>query len=119
MIDNLFLRVIIVCMRLGEVVQQLRKEKGLSQTELAQKIGKSMRLITYFERGVAGVSLDTLYKIAEALGVSVSELFIRAEEKFQDPEVTILMNRIEDLPEEDRAVVLDLIATYLAHKRKK
>jgi transcriptional regulator with XRE-family HTH domain len=55
-------------MRLGRVVQQSRKEKGLSQNEFT----KSMRFITYFERGVIGVSLDTFYKIAEVFGASVS-----------------------------------------------
>jgi transcriptional regulator with XRE-family HTH domain len=106
-------------MELGKVVQQLRKERGLTQTELAQKIGKSMRLITYFERGIIEISLDTLYKIADALEVSVCELFIRSEEESQDAKLKILMYRVEDLPEEDRALALDLIATYLAHKEKK
>jgi transcriptional regulator with XRE-family HTH domain len=119
MIDNLFLRIIIVYMRLGKVVQQLRKEKGLTQTELAQKIGKSMRLITYFERGVANVSLDTLYDIAKALDVPVSEIFLRSENKLQDPNITLLMSQVEELSSKDQAVILDIIATYLAHKKKK
>lgn len=105
-------------MKLGEVVQKLRKEKKLTQKEFASLIGKSERLVTYFERGIINVSLDTLYEMARVLGVSVSELFLRCEEKFQDPNITILMNRVEELPKEDQAVILDIISTYLAHKRK-
>jgi len=106
-------------MELGKVIKKLRKEKGLTQKELAQKIGKSERLITYFERGVARVSLDTLYDIAKALDVSVSEIFLQSEEKFQDPNITLLMSRVEELSSKDQAVILDIISTYLAHKKKK
>jgi transcriptional regulator with XRE-family HTH domain len=110
---------IIASMEIGKVVKKLRKEKGLTQTELAQKIGKSMRLITYFERGVANVSLDTLYDIAKALDVPVSEIFLRSENKLQDPNITLLMSQVEELSSKDQAVILDIIATYLAHKKKK
>jgi transcriptional regulator with XRE-family HTH domain len=105
-------------MELGEVIKKLRKEKGLTQAQLAEKIGKSDRLITYVERGVARVSLGTLYDIAKALDVSVSEIFFQCEEKFQDPNITLLMSRVEELSSKDQAVILDIISTYLAHKRE-
>ncbi|MGB9682870.1 MAG: helix-turn-helix domain-containing protein [bacterium] len=106
-------------MKLGKVVKQLRKEKGLTQKELAKKIGKSERLITYFERGVLNPSLETLYEIAKVLDIPISEIFLRCENKLQNPNITLFMSKVEDLPEEDQAIVLDLISTYLAHKKKK
>jgi len=105
-------------MKLGQVIKKIRKERKLTQVQLAEKIGKSDRLITYVERGIMNPSLGTLYDISNALGVSVSEIFFQCEEKFQDPNITLLMSQVEELSSKDQAVILDIISTYLAHKRE-
>lgn len=64
--------------KIGSKVQQLRKEKGLSQLELSYLIGfKSTSLIAGAEAGYGNVkfSIEHLYKIAKALGIEVKEFF--------------------------------------------
>lgn len=62
-------------MSLGERVRELRERKGLSQTELAQAIGKQMLAVSQIERGkTESPRSDTLTGLAEALETSVDYL---------------------------------------------
>ena len=63
--------------RFGLKVQYYRKLEGLTQEAFADKIGKSWSFVAKIESPtrVFGVSMETLFKIAEALEVPVSKLF--------------------------------------------
>jgi len=54
---------------------ELRRSKGLSQEELAERSGLHAIAITYIETGKRVPRLDTVFKLAEGLGIEVSELF--------------------------------------------
>ena len=62
--------------RFGLKVQYYRKLQGLTQEAFADKIGKSWSFVAKIESPtrVFGVSMETLFKIAEALEVPVSKL---------------------------------------------
>ena len=49
----------------------LRKEKGLTQAELAERIGAEKGYISRIERGLIVPSVSTLYRIASAMGLTV------------------------------------------------
>jgi len=61
--------------RLGRKVQKLRKEKELTQERLAEKVGVSTTWIGYIETGYKRPNLKMIYKIANALGVKVKDIF--------------------------------------------
>jgi len=69
--------------KLGKRIQQLRDRKKLEQGELAAIIGKDKQFINRYERQGANPTAYILVQIAEALGVSVSELldFSKPEER--------------------------------------
>lgn len=58
---------------------KLRKEKGLSQKELAALSGLSPRMIAHYESQVSHPSLDKIEKIAAALGIKVTDLLSSPE----------------------------------------
>ncbi len=60
--------------KLGLNIKQLRKEKNLTQQQLADKIGKGLNFMGKIEIAFSKPSLDTLIHIADALEVTVSEL---------------------------------------------
>ena len=60
---------------LGRQVQSKRKEKGLSQTELAKQVNISRNYVSLIERGEAeSISMKILNQLAVVLGISPSEL---------------------------------------------
>lgn len=58
----------------GKRVRELRKERGLSQVELAAKVGIDRSYMGFLERGERNPSLEVIAKIAEALNVTPDEL---------------------------------------------
>lgn len=63
--------------RFGLKVQYYRKLRGLTQEAFADKIGKSWSFVAKVESPTRafGVSMETMFKIAEVLEVPVSKLF--------------------------------------------
>ena len=58
----------------GNAVRHLRQKQGLSQEKLAALAGLSRTYQSEVERGVTIVSLLTIAKLADALGLSMSQL---------------------------------------------
>lgn len=108
---------------ISEKLQRIRKLKGLSQKELAQKANLSPGLIGQLETDKVHASLKTLEKLANALGVSVCYLIIEQEEvesiigaispEFREllyqPNVQMILGSICALPEEKLKLVLNFI----------
>ena len=67
-------------MNIGENIKYIRKSKGLTQRELAEKIGVTDSAITRYEKGDREPNIETLNKIATALEVTINDL-IKNEEK--------------------------------------
>lgn len=58
----------------GKRVAEIRKSKGMTQSELADKVNMSVVAIAYIETGKRWVRLSTLDRISKVLKVSVSDL---------------------------------------------
>ena len=61
-------------MTIGERIKEFRLKAGLTQSELAAKLGIPYQSIGQWERGLRSPKIETLQKIAEALGVEPWEL---------------------------------------------
>jgi ribosome-binding protein aMBF1 (putative translation factor) len=64
-----------------EVVQLLRQERirrGISMNRLAEKSGLSQSMVSLLERGMRNPTLDTLLRMADALGLDLWRLIKRA-----------------------------------------
>ena len=60
---------------LGKRIRKLRKEKGMTQSELAERVKIETSNISHIERGVYKAGTNTLYEIAIAFGVTLNDLF--------------------------------------------
>lgn len=58
----------------GQRVRSIRKEKGLSQEQMAEKAGLDRSYMGHIERGEKNITLLKIYQIKEALQVSFAEL---------------------------------------------
>ncbi len=101
---------------LGVMVQQKRKELGLSQEKLAEKIGKTAGYVGQIERGLSNPSYTTLAKIIEVLDLDVYALFFHADftEKGQRrmSELIQLFSRLSPKQQHLALGILKLIARY-------
>ena len=65
----------ITAKKLGERIKMLRELKQLTQESLAEHAETTSQYISSLERGLQNVTLSTLEKVAEALGVEIFSLF--------------------------------------------
>lgn len=68
-------------MKLSERLTELRKEKNLSQAELADALNISRQSVSLWENGSTVPALDKLQFLAEFYGVTLDELFCSVEKK--------------------------------------
>ncbi len=65
----------------GVRLRELRESRGTSMRGLAAKSGLSANALSMIERGKASPSVSTLYKLAAALGVPITDFFAPEEQK--------------------------------------
>ena len=85
---------------IGETIRRRRDGVGMSQSALGSRIGLSRASVTNIELGRQAVSVHHLYEIADAFGVSVSDLLpeVRPEGR-RDPESDASSGRFSELLE--------------------
>ena len=59
---------------LGTMIAELRKQHGMTQLELAEKMGVTDKAVSKWERDLSCPDINSLPALAEILGVSVEEL---------------------------------------------
>ena len=59
---------------MGEIISALRREKGMTQRELADMLNITDKAVSKWERGMACPDTQLIPKVAEILGISVEEL---------------------------------------------
>lgn len=61
-------------MTIGDKIRTIRKEKGLTQKQLAQRLGVSASMVGQYETNVRKPKFETLKNFSEALDVNITEL---------------------------------------------
>lgn len=68
--------------KFGKRIKSLRNETGLSQEKFALKIGMDRTYYASVESGKRNISLQNIEKIANGLGITISELFLNVDNKY-------------------------------------
>ncbi|MDX9924435.1 MAG: helix-turn-helix transcriptional regulator [Ignavibacteriaceae bacterium] len=71
---------LLVLIKFGKKVRELRKKKNLSQEQLAFKANLHRTYIGMIERAEKNITLNNIEKIANALGITIKELFSEIDE---------------------------------------
>jgi transcriptional regulator with XRE-family HTH domain len=79
---------------LGQEIRKIRQNRQMSQEELAFKAGLSAAHLGQIERAAKNPTIETVYAIASALDVSLSELFSFASDFSASPAESITINKI-------------------------
>lgn len=102
-------------MTLGYKIKLLRKENGLTQLELGDKLGLSKANISKYESNVHEPSIETLNKLSDLFNVSVDYLLGRTNVRNHTD--TFAAHTDDDLSEEAKAE-LENFKDYLRSKYK-
>lgn len=80
---------------LGALIAENRKRMGMTQLELAEKLGVTDKAVSKWERNLSCPDISTLPLLAETLGLTVEELLQgKKENQPVDPEVGELIQTI-------------------------
>lgn len=73
--------------RTGQLITELRKEKGLTQKQLADALNVTDKAVSKWERGLSFPDISMLEPIAETLDISIMEI-LAGEKKSEDETIT-------------------------------
>lgn len=78
---------------LGMMISSLRKEKGMTQVELAQQMGVTDKAVSKWERDLSYPDINSIPKLAEVFGISVDEL-MQMKTESQKKDITPMVHMI-------------------------
>lgn len=79
---------------IGETIASLRKNKGMTQNELAEKMNVTDKAVSKWERNLSCPDVNTISKLADILGVSVEELLNSKNKEYFNSKIKDLVNLI-------------------------
>jgi len=106
--------------KFGQRMAAFRVAKGLSQGELAEALGMTRELVTYYERVSPNPSLEVVQKVADFFGVTVGELLKdsaprAAAKPGPTSHLEQLAARAAKLPRAEQKAAIKMLEGLLAH----
>jgi len=102
--------------QLGERIAEARLQAGLTQKQLAAKLGTTQRVVTYWEREAVGLRADQLAQLAEALNVSADYFLGRdSKKRCSGPmgKARLIFERVSHLPRFQQQRILATVEDML------
>jgi transcriptional regulator with XRE-family HTH domain len=109
---------------IAERLTRLRKEHGLTQVELADRLGLVQAHVSAYERGVVRLHAELIAQLSEIFGVSADELIgIKTSSRSPEPLKTWKLRKrlreIEQLPRRELDAVIQTLDGFLAKHRER
>lgn len=98
--------------RVGLRVRAARKERGLSQSELAAKLDRSVDAVSAIERGISLPNLDTLESLARVLDVPLRDFFDfdqQGDSPKQEKAIAELLMLARQMSDRQLSLAVDLV----------
>ena len=107
-------------MKFSERLKDLRKQAGLTQVDVAEKLGISQPAYASWERGVKKPTQENLVKIAQVLNVSVDYLVGNSEEKSDELDNIELLFRMNSkgLTKEEKEIFKKELIEFMEERKK-
>lgn len=100
-------------MKIGKIITDLRKEKNMSQGELARQTGISQVMVGKYEREDAIPSIEVAKKIADVFSVSLDFLVGEGTNAQFDKETLKRIEEIQLLDDDKKHTLFDVIDTFI------
>lgn len=94
----------------NEKLKAVRKQKGLSQTELGKLLGVQAQTIERWETGKSKPNLETINKLCEALDVPLRYFISEEHVDYQlTLEEAFVINKYRELNDDGKSIVINLL----------
>lgn len=94
---------------IGKNLKLYRKQKHMTQDIVAERAGLSKNYISQIELGLKKPSVETLIRLANAIGVSSDLILADLIDESFPAKVSALNEKIKDLPKEDQKFILNIL----------
>lgn len=101
----------------GQNVKNIRKAKGLTQDNLAEKLEKSVNFISLLEQGKTGAGMPTIIDICNSMEVDANSVFTGLLNYKMKEKDKYIVENISTFSDEDKQIVIDLIK-YIMRKKE-
>lgn len=99
---------------------KLRKERGLIQQAMADKLGIHVSQVKRYEKGTSQPTLDVFRKIVMALNVSADKILFNGDRGPDDDDFKLLFEAASKLDEDEKNVIKEMIeGMLLKHDAKR
>lgn len=92
-------------------LKELRTVSGISQEQLAEKLGVAVKTVSYWENGHNAITFNKIPNIAKALGVPIYKLFVFGDLVGGDNQE--IMDFLDSMNERERRTVSTVIKAIL------
>ena len=102
----------------GRRLARLRKERGITQVEIAERVGIIQTLVSDYERDKLRLNAEMIVRFTTALGITTDDLLKPGEDSTQPPpkpnsRMLRRLEKIEKLPVSKQSALLKTIDTFL------
>jgi transcriptional regulator with XRE-family HTH domain len=98
---------------IGHRIKQAREAKGLTQAQLAEKVGLSVSHISVIERGIKTPKLETLVDILNVLKVDANFVLTDVLSISNEIVSSFLFDRLSAMPEAHQKMILRVLDTLI------
>ena len=100
---------------IGRRIQEIRKQRGLTQEQLAERVNISPHYLSALERGVYNIKLDLLVDILNILNCSADEVFQDVVDSSSKIKASQLSEKLKGLPVHEQRKILEVIEIMIAN----
>lgn len=95
---------------IGKIIQKLRKDKNLTQEELAEKIDLSTNYLSKVERGLSVLNVEAFLKMADVLNFTLDDFGVNTDSRIDETKKE-LVKRILSSSEKEIKAYTELLDT--------
>jgi transcriptional regulator with XRE-family HTH domain len=102
----------------GRAIARQRKRCGLTQNEVAEKLGVSFDVVSRTERGIVMPNIARLMQLAAVFGCETAELLTETSNRSTD-QASRMAELIEGLSDGERVLIMNIVEQLVSHLKQK